>query len=73
MPTEELGYVLKMPICSKCKSGPLESVARIVRSEKIVCSSCYEPIDLRTKEWTAFRQKFAECLDELQPLYAQLP
>jgi len=51
----------------------MQPVAFVVTSEKFTCSDCEATINLTTKEWVAFRQKFRNALKELQPLYKQLP
>ncbi|MFZ1198078.1 MAG: hypothetical protein WBW13_04235 [Pseudolabrys sp.] len=74
MPNEELGRVLEMPVsCPHCPKYSEQPVAFVINSEKLTCPDCKETIDLTTKEWVAFRQKFRDALNELQPLYKQLP
>jgi transposase-like protein len=74
MPNEELGRVLEMPVsCPHCPKYSMQPVAFVVNSEKFTCPDCKATIDLTTKEWVAFRQKFRDALNELQPLYKQLP
>jgi hypothetical protein len=74
MPSEELGRVLQMPVsCSHCPKYSDQPVAFVLNNEKLKCPDCGAEIDLTTKEWFAFRRKFSEVLNELQPLYKQLP
>jgi transposase-like protein len=74
MPNEELGRVLEMPVsCPHCPKYSEQPVAFVINSEKFTCPDCKETIDLTTKEWVAFRQKFRDALNELQPLYKRLP
>jgi hypothetical protein len=74
MPNEELGRALEMPVsCPHCPKYSMQPVAFVVTSEKFTCPDCKATIDLTTKEWVAFRQKFQDALKELQPLYKQLP
>jgi hypothetical protein len=74
VPNEELGRVLEMPVsCPHCPKYSMQPVAFVINSEKFTCPDCKETIDLTTKEWVAFRQKFRDALNELQPLYKQLP
>jgi|SoiMethySBSTD1v2_1073268.scaffolds.fasta_scaffold1882476_1 hypothetical protein len=74
MPNEELDRVLEMPVsCPHCPKYSMQPVAFVINSEKFTCLDCKETIDLTTKEWVAFRQKFRDALNELQPLYKQLP
>jgi hypothetical protein len=74
MPSEELGRVLVMPLsCSHCPKYSEQPVAILINCEKAKCPDCDGEIDLTTKEWFAFRRKFSEVLEELQPLYKQLP
>jgi transcription initiation factor IIE alpha subunit len=74
MPSEELGRVLEMPVsCPHCPKYSEQPVAFLISTEKFSCPDCGGEIDLTTKEWFAFRRKFSEALEELQPLYKQLP
>jgi hypothetical protein len=69
MPSEELGRVLQIPLsCSHCPKYSDQPVAFVIDSEKVKCPDCGGEIDL-----TTFRRKFSEVLEELQPLYKQLP
>src|SRR4030095_4352171 len=68
MPNEELGGVLEMPVsCTHCPKYSMQPVAFVVTNEKFTCPDCEATIDLTTKEWVAFRQKFRDALKELQP------
>jgi transcription initiation factor IIE alpha subunit len=74
MPNDELGNILKMPVpCPHCLQESAQTVAFLINNEEFTCPDCNGAVDLTTKEWRAFKEKFAEALNAVQPYYAQLP
>ena len=74
MSTEELGYILKMPVpCPHCMQETEQTVAFLINNENFDCRECGGMVDLSSKEWVSFRQKLSESLTALQPYYDPLP
>ena len=74
MSTEELGYILKMPVpCPHCLQESEQMVACLINNENFRCLECSGMVDLASEEWFAFRQKLSEALTALQHYYDRLP
>lgn len=74
MSTEELGYILKMPVpCPHCLQESEQTVAFLIDNENFSCPECGGMVDLASNEWAAFRQKLSEALTALEPYYDPLP
>ena len=72
--TEELGYILKMPVpCPHCLQESEQTVAFLIHNENFHCPECGGMVDLATEKWVAFRQKLSEAITALEPYYDPLP
>jgi hypothetical protein len=62
--------VIKIPVpCPHCGKEGLETVGWLVRHDVTPCGNCRVPINLRTAEWRAYLDPFAEFLDQIGSVY----
>lgn len=65
--------VIKIPVpCPHCGKEGLETVGWLIRNEETPCRHCGRPINLRTDDWRAYLDPFAEFLDKHRPAYEKI-
>jgi hypothetical protein len=63
MSTEDLGYILKMPVpCPHCLQESEQTVAFLINNENFSCPESGGRVDLASEKWVAFRQKLSEAV-----------